>query len=347
MTTREFTGERFIPGQGGAMIAYEHMHRYAFAARWAPGKRVLDFATGSGWGAALLAGQAAALWAVDIDFPSLQGAADQYRCANVLFLQADGVKLPFPDGSMDLVVAFEVLEHVREQEGLVKELARVASPGGVVVISTPDKAAYSDARGYTNPFHVSEFYRDDFLVLLNAHFRRVRLFRQQVRAGSLIDPDDGRGRQVEILTAPSPDPPGPPVEPMYLLALCSSGDPDCPAIDGSAYLDPTDRLLEEWRREVDRLGAWGRSLEEEVSRRDGTIAELQREFEKRSRWAVSLQQEVEERNRWAISLDRAVADRDATIRRVNAALEEAGQRLARIRHSLLYRVLRRLRLLPD
>jgi len=61
----------------------------------------------------------------------------------------------------------------------------------------------------------------------------------------------------------------------------------------------------------------------------------------------AVQQEVEERNRWAISLDRAVADRDATIRRVNAALEEAGERLARIRHSFLYRVLRRLRLLPD
>ena len=347
MTTREFTGERFIPGQGGAMIAYEHIHRYAFAARWAPGKRVLDFATGSGWGAALLAGQAAALWAVDIDFPSLQGAADQYRCANVLFLQADGVKLPFPDGSMDLVVAFEVLEHVREQEGLVKELARVTSAGGVVVISTPDKAAYSDARGYTNPFHVSEFYRDDFLVLLNAHFRRVRLFRQQVRAGSLIDPDEGRGRQVEILTAPSPDPPGPAVAPMYLLALCSSGDPGCPLIGGSAYFDPTDRLLEEWRQEVGRLGAWGHSLEAEVSRRDGAIAGLQREFEERSRWAVSLQQEVEERNRWAISLERDVAERDATIRRVNAALDEAGQHLARIRRSFLYRVLRRLRVLPD
>ena len=347
MTTREFTGERFIPGQGGAMIAYEHLHRYAFAARWAPGKRILDVATGSGWGAALLAGRAAAVWAIDIDIASLRCAAGQYGGANILFIQADGAGLPFPDRSMDLVVAFEVLEHVKEQENLVQELARVTSPDGLVLISTPDKATYSDARGYCNPFHVSEFYRGDFLRLLNANFRSVRLLRQQVRAGSLIEPDEGRAHQVEILTAPPPEPAGPSVEPMYLLALCSREDMDYPLIDASAYLDPTDRLLEEWRREVDKLGAWGRSLEGEVSRRDGTIAELQREFEERSRWAVSLQQEVEERNRWAFSLEREVADRDATIRRVSGALDEAAQHLKRIRHAFLYRVLRRLRLLPD
>jgi len=347
MTMREFTGERFISGQGGAQIAYEHLHRYAFAARWARGMRVLDVATGSAFGAALLARQAAAVWAIDIDLPSLRGAADQYGRGKILFLRADAARLPFPDASMDLVVAFEVLEHVRDQEGLVRELARVATRGGLVLISTPDKATYSDARGYTNQFHVSEFYRDDFLGLLSAHFRDVRLFRQQVRAGSLIEPEKGPGQQVEILTTPSPDPPGPAVEPMYFLALCSGGNVAQPLMGGSAYFDPTDRLFQEWRDEVDRLGAWGRSLEGEISRRDDTIAELQREFEERSRWAVSLQQELEESNRWAISLDQEVAHRDATIQRVNGALDEAARRLTRIRHAFLYRVLRRLRLLPD
>ncbi len=347
MTTREFTGERFIPGKGGAMIAYEHLHRYAFAARWATGRRVLDVATGSGWGAAMLAGRAAAVWAIDIDFPSLAGAVDQYERGNVLFLQADGASLPFPDASMDLVVAFEVLEHMKDQAGLVRELARVVSRGGLVLISTPDKAIYSDARGYVNPYHVSEFYRDDFVGLLSGQFRTVKLFRQQVRAGSQIAADGGGRGQTEILTAPLPDPPGAPVEPMYFVALCCRGDADQGLVDGSAYFDPTDRLMEEWRAEVDRLGAWGRSLEEDVMRRDATIGQLQREFEERSRWALSLEQDLEERNNWALSLEREVAERDAAIRRVNAALDEAAQRLKRIRLAFLYRVLRRLRLLPD
>jgi len=347
MTTQEFTGERFIPGQGGAVIAYEHLHRYAFAARWASGMRVLDIATGSGFGAALLARRAAWVWAIDIDASSLRNASDRYGDGNIVFVRADAVRLPFPDKSVDLVVAFEVLEHLRDQEGLVRELARVLSPGGLVIVSTPDKATYSDARGYTNPFHVSEFYRVDFLALLSAHFSTVRLFYQQVRAGSLIEPLEGSARQVEILTSPSPDPPGPVVSPMYLLALCSTGNPRQPLLEGSAYFDPTDRLMQEWRAEADRLGAWGRSLEEEVARRDSVICELQRQFDERSRWAVSLQQELEERNRWAISLDREIADRDATIRRVNLALDEAARRLMRIRHAFLYRVLRRLRLLPD
>lgn len=58
MTMREFTGERFIPGQVGAVIAYEHLHHYAFASRWARGMRVLDVATSSGCGAAVLAWRA-------------------------------------------------------------------------------------------------------------------------------------------------------------------------------------------------------------------------------------------------------------------------------------------------
>ena len=62
-----FTGERFIPGEGGAQIAYEHLHRYLFAMRWARGRRVLDVAAGSGYGAALLARVAEAVWALDLD----------------------------------------------------------------------------------------------------------------------------------------------------------------------------------------------------------------------------------------------------------------------------------------
>ncbi len=45
--------------------------------------------------------------------------------------------LPFPDDSFDAVLAFEVIEHVEDDTGLLGEIARVSRPGGVLILSTP------------------------------------------------------------------------------------------------------------------------------------------------------------------------------------------------------------------
>jgi SAM-dependent methyltransferase len=52
-----------------------------------------------------------------------------------------GGALPFPDGSFDAVLAFEVVEHVEDDTGLIDEIARVSRPGGVLILSTPVHAS--------------------------------------------------------------------------------------------------------------------------------------------------------------------------------------------------------------
>jgi SAM-dependent methyltransferase len=52
-----------------------------------------------------------------------------------------GGALPFPDGSFDAVLAFEVVEHVEDDTGLLDEIARVSRLGGMLILSTPVHAS--------------------------------------------------------------------------------------------------------------------------------------------------------------------------------------------------------------
>ncbi len=371
MSTQEFTGERYIPGAGGAQMAYEHLHRYLFAARWARGKHVLDVATGSGYGAALLARGAGAVYAMDLDETAVQNASRAWSHERLNFFRGDATQLPLRSGSVALILAFEVLEHLADQEGLIREIARVCSSQGMAVISTPNKASYSDARGYKNPFHVHELCRAEFLSLLGRHFGKVSLLSQQMRAGSLITGKPTGADLCEIITDPAPAGSGPPVEPMYFLAVCSHRELSEPAPLGSAYLDLADTLLLEWKQEIGRLndeiralGVWGRDLESTLKQRDQTLKTVLDEVEARDRTIAALQQQMlqeieqrdgvirqvqsafDERAIWAKSLEERVADRDALLKQTNDELQRAADHLARIRHHLFYRILCRLGLLP-
>jgi methionine biosynthesis protein MetW len=55
---------------------------------------------------------------------------------------ADG--LPFPDGSMDLVVMGEVIEHLFDPDAALDEVRRVLAPGGTLILTTPNLASWSN-----------------------------------------------------------------------------------------------------------------------------------------------------------------------------------------------------------
>jgi O-antigen biosynthesis protein len=376
MTDQEFTGERFVPGQGGSQIAYEHLHRYVFAEGLAQGRVVLDVACGSGYGAALLARRADRVLAFDIERRAVSFLADK-DVVNLDLVTARAEQVPLRSASVDLVTAFEVIEHVQAPEQLVREVARVVRPDGIVLISTPNKAVYTDARAYRNPYHVKEFYGEELRDLLQRHFTQVRLVPQQLRAGSMIGAGvEDAGSGIVLKTEPLPDGRREITEPMYFLAACSLQPGDLEIPSASIYIDLTDGLFREWEQESDRinaelhrLGRWGRQLESDIhardealvkaarrfesdcAARDRTIRTLQREMrleiERRDREIDRLKEAFEERLRWVRSMEADVASRDARIREAYSELEGVSTRLAAIQQSLPYRVLRRLGLFPE
>lgn len=58
------------------------------------------------------------------------------------------------------------------------------SSEGVLLVSTPDRAVYSEANDYRNPFHVRELSRPEFADLLGGHFDHVAIATQLAAAGS-------------------------------------------------------------------------------------------------------------------------------------------------------------------
>jgi len=181
-----FTGERFVPGTPGE-IWYEHWHRYHFAASLVAGSSVLDVACGEAYGTALLAGRAANVTGVDISAEALAHARTAYAAqSNVEFRQSDCTKLPFDDGSFDVVVSFETLEHLDAQQAFLDELKRVLAPDGLLVLSSPNRPPSSEARGMVNPFHVRELDRAELAALLEPRFAHQAWYGQHVSFFSVI-----------------------------------------------------------------------------------------------------------------------------------------------------------------
>jgi ubiquinone/menaquinone biosynthesis C-methylase UbiE len=219
-----FTGERFVPGVKGE-IWVEHWHRYHFARRWAEGKRVLDVACGEGYGSALLARGAAHVTGVDVSEEAIAHARGAYSAlGNVAFERASCTQLPLAAGSVDVAVSFETIEHIAEQEAFLAELARVLSPGGVLVLSCPNRAEYSDRRGFDNPFHVKELYRAELAQLLAARLPETVWYGQRPTFFSLIAPEqskDAAGELVEVDEENPAEATSALASPLYFLVVAS------------------------------------------------------------------------------------------------------------------------------
>src|SRR6478736_3042785 len=168
----QFTGERFIPTEQGK-IRLEHYHRYAMALDLIKGKVVLDVACGEGYGSFFMSDTAHSVTGVDISNEAVQHASEKYNKPNLSFHQGSATALAFPDASFDVVVSFETVEHLAEQEQMISELRRVLRPEGILLISSPNRPIYSEESGEHNEFHVKELDFNEFDVLLRAQFEKI------------------------------------------------------------------------------------------------------------------------------------------------------------------------------
>ncbi len=318
-----FTGERFVPGCAGE-IAYEHWHRYAFARQFVSGKRVLDAACGEGYGSALLATTAQSVVGVDIDAPAVAHATERYgKGERVRFMAGSCTALPLDDASVDAVVSFETIEHLdaSDQPKMLAEFARVLNRDGLLVISSPNKYLYSDARSYVNEFHRHELYRDGLATLLAPHFPEQSWYHQRVAPWSSIWPEDPMDSAQAWLGNADGVASYKPPEGMYFVVVAArSALAVVPAARGSLFADADDteqKRNESNAREVLRLDGLLRERDSALDRQTTHIQHLEALVAEREKI-------IGERDRQVQALATALAQRDALLAdraRVVTALE--------------------------
>ena len=275
------------------------------------------------------------------------GRASTISRPRFVLLQGSCETLPFRDDSLDVVVAFEVIEHLQGWRELLLESRRVLRDDGQLLVSTPNRPYYEKSRSAPNPFHVHEFDYEEFRRELEAVFPSVTIFFENHTQAISFRTDSVQGVRTALAGA-QPDP----ETSHFFLAVCSAkkqfGTPAFLFVPQSGNVlrdreQHIDLLEDELRQKSEWLDTATRELEElaeknkqEQRRAQESIDKLEAELEERREWAeersreiekvradfARLEKEFEERTEWARGLE---ADyRDALEK--YAALEERTNR---------------------
>ena len=161
------TAERISSHDGSDNVIYQrHLVAYHTAANLVNGQ-LLEVGCGEGYGIPLLADKVQTYHALDKFKTNLNNWTTQFK--HLHFTQASVPPLPYPSNEFDSLVSFQVIEHIENDAEFVKELARVLKPGGVLVLTTPNRPM-SLTR---NPWHVREYTHTELTQLLQTHFSKV------------------------------------------------------------------------------------------------------------------------------------------------------------------------------
>ncbi|BBY88120.1 class I SAM-dependent methyltransferase [Mycolicibacterium tokaiense] len=162
------TGERTVPGLDVENYWFRrHEVVYQRLTNRCVGRDVLEAGFGEGYGADLLAAVARSVIGVDYDESAVLHVQGRYP--RVRAVRGNLAELPLPDASVDVVVNFQVIEHLWDQSQFVDECARVLRPGGLLLMSTPNRITFSPGRDTPlNPFHTRELNAAELTELLVA-----------------------------------------------------------------------------------------------------------------------------------------------------------------------------------
>jgi SAM-dependent methyltransferase len=164
--------ERIDPKVQGGALVLDHYGRYAFAAQFVAGKRVLDAACGVGYGSHLLKEAGAAeVIGVDLSGEAIAYAREHYVAPGITFHQANAEEMTGVEGLFDIVVSFETLEHLRNPHRFLHTCRQKVHDDALLLFSIPNEADHPP----DNPYHLHFFNREHLDALVRDLFPARRI----------------------------------------------------------------------------------------------------------------------------------------------------------------------------
>jgi len=213
--------ERMVPEfHKGHSIYGEHFIRYEATKQIVAGKTVLDIASGSGYGTKMIACSAKKVFGVDVSKESVDYAKRNFGAKNIEYICGDGESIPLDDGSVDVVVSFETIEHIKDYKAFMKEVNRVLKKDGLLLLSTPNELEFAEG----NHFHLHEFEQDELVSLIKLHFKNIKMYYQGDWVYSALLPAERMSAESEkpFLLPTLQLSPKDPKNYLYFYALCSN-----------------------------------------------------------------------------------------------------------------------------
>jgi len=319
----KFTGERLIPHQPELMNLFqEHITRYMFCTQFVKNKSVLDAGCGTGYGSYLLSQQGAkSVIGIDNSKEAIQYAQNNFKDKKLKFIEDDSTKSNLSDSSINVVVAFELIEHLENPKSFISDVNRILKKNGLFILSTPNKITYNAA----NPFHHKEYTENELVNFLKKSFSNVSIFYQSYPSSLAIhQPKNNFGVQelnIEGNSGKNDE------NALYFLAVCTNAK--LPIHSSKLFLfDEKTSLLKNFPILQKQI----RKLDNEIIEKDAIFSELQKEFEERSQWALSLDKEVEERKKQTLHFKEISEQKEQELAKIQNESQQKEQELAKIQN---------------
>ncbi len=173
------TSERIVPKKFKSRFEYLNFLRHFFVYHVAKKEilesdLVLDLGFGEGYGASFLSDDCKHLIALDVEDTLVSHASGKYSSSRCVFKTYDARKIPYSDDFFDVVVSFQVIEHIQDDLAYISEIHRVLKKGGLLILTTPNRE-YRLKKGQKpwNKFHVREYHPEELKELLKKKFSEI------------------------------------------------------------------------------------------------------------------------------------------------------------------------------
>lgn len=156
-------------------VTYQQsLKAYELVEQYAAGKDVLDVACGEGYGTSLVGKSASRVVGLDYNKEAVLEAQRRYGSANISFVEGDlfGTNNILQGEQFDIVCCFQTIEHVHDHDEFLAVLTSVVKPGGLLMVSTPNKRLFPSF----NPYHVHELDYDEMQALFHKHFSKFTVY---------------------------------------------------------------------------------------------------------------------------------------------------------------------------